>query len=186
MIRIKNLSCRGLGGTLGLRESTLSPNKGESLLQAFINQIEGQRIVELFDDLDLEIEGNFTGYIPLAPSKMSEQWDYMGGSLKMENTKPSRFRWDAKGRLTEGMNKNDADYQKNLLAEKALGNLLVKSMKFDFMVFEKGREVRGMIDGVSDIKGKKINLDYNPVIKGDLADLINLAEIFKIKSKDEN
>ncbi len=186
LIRIKNLSCRGLGGTLGLRESTLSPNKGESLLQAFINQIEGQRIVELFDDLDLEIEGNFTGYIPLAPSKMSEQWDYMGGSLKMENTKPSRFRWDAKGRLTEGMNKNDADYQKNLLAEKALGNLLVKSMKFDFMVFEKGREVRGMIDGVSDIKGKKINLDYNPVIKGDLADLINLAEIFKIKSKDEN
>ena len=184
VIQIKNISFSGLGGTIGLSESTISPNDGETVIRIFLDQIKGQKIVELFDNLDLEIGGNFSGMIPLAPSKLSGKWDYMGGSLRMENNGSSRFKWDAKGRLTEGMDKKSKDYKQNLLAEKALANLLVKSMKFDFMVFDKGREVRGIIDGISEVEGKKINLDYNPVIFGNLEDLLNLADIFKLGSDD--
>jgi len=170
----------GFGGRLGLKESLISLEPMDSRVVLDFQQVCGQSLVDLFKDLDLKIDGNFSGQIPLAPDR-ENVWDFVGGFLKFVDEGRGYYSWDAKGLLSSTLDESDLLYQQTVLAEAALQNLSMNSMRLDFKVVDGKREVRGLIQGNAEIEGKKIDLDYKPRVSGDLREIMEAIDLIKFQ-----
>jgi len=178
--QIHKLSMSGFGGRLGLKESLISLEPMDSRVVLDFQQVCGQSLVDLFKDLDLKIDGNFSGQIPLAPDR-ENVWDFVGGFLKFVDEGRGYYSWDAKGLLSSTLDESDLLYQQTVLAEAALQNLSMNSMRLDFKVVDGKREVRGLIQGNAEIEGKKIDLDYKPRVSGDLREIMEAIDLIKFQ-----
>ena len=178
--QIHKLSMGGFGGRLGLKESQISLEPMDSRVVLDFQQVCGQSLVDLFKDLDLKIDGNFSGQIPLAPDH-DDVWDFVGGFLKFVDEGRGYYSWDAKGLLSSTLDESDLLYQQTVLAEAALQNLSMNSMRLDFKVVDGKREVRGLIQGNAEIEGKKIDLDYKPRVSGDLREIMEAIDLIKFQ-----
>ena len=134
-----------------------------------------------FKDLDLLIDGNFSGQIPLAPDQ-ANVWNFIGGFLKFVDEGTGYYSWDANGLLSTTLDKSDLLYKQTVLAEAALQNLSMDAMRLDFKVIDGTREIRGLIQGKAEVEGKKIDLDYKPKITGDLKEIIEAIDLIKVSS----
>lgn len=179
-IEVEKLSMNGFGGIVGLGESTYSLDPSISRLLLGFDQVSGQKIADLFKDLDLRIDGNFSGEIPIAPSK-DNLWDFVGGFLKLIQGGMGYYSWDANGLLTDTMDENDLLYGQTKLAEEALKNLKLDSMKLNFIVLDGKREILGDIRGEAEVEGKTVNLKYKPRIVGNLQEIFEAIDLLKLQ-----
>ena len=72
-------------------------------------------------------------------------------------------------------------YQQTVLAEAALPNLSMNSMRLDFKIVDGEREVQGLIQGNAEVEGKKIDLDYKPRVSGDLREILEAIDLIKFQ-----
>ncbi len=179
-IEVEKLSMNGFGGLVGLGESIYSLNPTISRLLLDFDQVSGQKLANLFKDLDLRIDGNFSGEIPIAPSP-DNLWDFVGGFLKLMEGGVGYYSWDANGLLTDTMDKNDLLYGQTKLAEEALKQLEVDSMKLNFIVLDGKREIIGDIIGKAEVEGKTVNLKYKPRIVGNLQEIVEAIDMLKLQ-----
>lgn len=180
LCQIHQLSMNGFDGRLGLGESIISLDQSESRIVLDFDQVCGQMLVDLFKDLDLLIDGNFSGQIPLAPDQ-ANVWNFIGGFLKFVDEGTGYYSWDANGLLSTTLDKSDLLYKQTVLAEAALQNLSMDAMRLDFKVIDGTREIRGLIQGKAEVEGKKIDLDYKPKITGDLKEIIEAIDLIKFQ-----
>jgi len=179
-IEVEKLSMNGFGGVVGLGESTYSLDPAISRLLLDFDQVSGQKLANLFKDLDLRIDGNFSGEIPIAPSQ-DNLWDFVGGFLKLIEGGVSYYSWDANGLLTDTMDENDLLYGQTRLAEEALKQLGLDSMKLNFIVLDGKREIIGDIRGKAEVEGKTVNLKYKPRIVGNLQEILDAIDLLKLQ-----
>jgi hypothetical protein len=178
--QIHKLSMSGFDGRVGLKESLISLEQLDSRIVLVLEQVCGQSLVDLFKDLDLKIDGNFSGQIPLAPDR-ENVWDFVGGFLKFIDEGRGYYSWDAKGLLSSTLDESDLLYQQTVLAEAALQNLSMNSMRLDFKIVDGEREVQGLIQGNAEVEGKKIDLDYKPRVSGDLREILEAIDLIKFQ-----
>jgi hypothetical protein len=179
-IEVEKLSMNGFGGLVGLGVSTYSLDPIISRLLLDFDQVSGQKLANLFKDLDLRIDGNFSGEIPIAPSQ-DNLWDFVGGFLKLIEGGVGYYSWDANGLLTDTMDENDLLYGQTKLAEEALKQLEVDSMKLNFIVLDGKREIIGDIRGKAEVEGKTVNLKYKPRIVGNLQEILDAIDLLKLQ-----
>ena len=180
MCQVHKLSMSGFDGRVGLKESLVSLDPTKSRVVLVFEQVCGQRLVDLFKDLDLKIDGNFSGQIPLAPDR-ENVWDFVGGFLKFIDKGRGYYSWDAKGLLSSTLDESDLLYEQTVLAEAALQNLSMNSMRLDFKILDGKREVQGLIQGNAEVEGKKIDLDYKPRVSGDLREIMEAIDLIKFQ-----
>ena len=105
----------------------------------------------------------------------------MGGFLKLIEGGVSYYSWDANGLLTDTMDENDLLYGQTRLAEEALKQLGLDSMKLNFIVLDGKREIIGDIRGKAEVGGKTVNLKYKPRIVGNLQEILDAIDLLKLQ-----
>jgi hypothetical protein len=79
------------------------------------------------------------------------------------------------------MDENDLLYGQTKLAEEALKQLEVDSMKLNFIVLDGKREIIGDIIGKAEVEGKTVNLKYKPRIVGNLQEILDAIDLLKLQ-----
>jgi hypothetical protein len=171
MFIIKDSNAIIYDGVLGLFESEFNLFGDEVNLVVKIKDMDGQKVVDLFRKIDADINGNFSGRIPI--SKKDGKWNFEEGFMELETDLGSNLRYDVKGLLTEGIEAGTAEYRRMQLAEKALKNLSLDFFRISFMVDKESRKIRGSIIGESIMEdGREIFLDYRPNTVAGLDEII--------------
>jgi hypothetical protein len=171
MFIIKDSNAIIYDGVLGLFESEFNLFGDEVNLVVKIKDMDGQKVVDLFRKIDANINGNFSGRIPI--SKNDGKWNFEEGFMELEIDLGSNLSYDAKGLLTEGIEAGTTEYRRMQLAEKALKNLSLDFFRISFMVDEESRKIRGSIIGESIMEdGREIFLDYRPNTVAGLDEII--------------
>ena len=140
--------------------------------------IDGQRIADLLEEVDVAIEGNFSGSVPF--SNEGGKWDFSNGFLQLDPSSTAWLRYDAKGILSGGVAKGTREYEKMAMTEEALEDLKLDSMRIVFKVLEEERQVLISIKGERQTAKRKIVLDYRPNLIARLAELLELMNFSKI------
>ena len=161
VLKIEDSYSKFLNGTLGLKESSMSINDEEIEIITFIDDMNGQSIIDLFDGLDAEINGNFSGKIPL--SRKNGKWNFEEGFIEMDAGQNRTLKYDANGLLTKDYKAGTQEYNRMKMAEDALKNLSLDFLRISFNVLGESRKITGSVIGDSILAdGKKVVLDYRP------------------------
>lgn len=167
---IKDSDSRLHGGILGLYESSFGMSDDLTLITK-IEEMDGQKIIDLFDELDAEIKGNFSGKIPI--SKKNGKWNLEEGYIELDTDENRTLRYNAKGLLTKDLAVGTEEYKRMKMAEDALSNLNLQFLKISIVVEGESRKIKGSIIGESILDdGTKILLDYRPNTVAGLDELI--------------
>ena len=155
---------------LGLYESSFGMSDDLTLITK-IEEMDGQKIIDLFDELDAEIKGNFSGKIPI--SKKNGKWNLEEGYIELDTDENRTLRYNAKGLLTKDLAVGTEEYKRMKMAEDALSNLNLQFLKISIVVEGESRKIKGSIIGESILDdGTKILLDYRPNTVAGLDELI--------------
>jgi len=171
MFKIKDSNAIIYDGVIGLFESEFNLFGDEVNLVAKIEDMDGQKVVDLFKKIDADIKGSFSGRIPI--SKKDGKWNFEEGFMELATDLNTTLRYDIKGLLTEGIEVGTEEYRRMQLAEKALKNLSLDFFRISFVVDKESRKIRGSIIGESTMEdGKEIFLDYRPNTVAGLDEII--------------
>ena len=141
-----------------------------------------QDILDAFEDLDAQMDGNLSGRIALRMRRDSS-WDFYGGFLSLNESDSAHLSLKMNGALTEGLNPESSEYENMELLEKALTDLDLESLKINFKLMEDGERVVEMnVIGESLVEGKKITVDYRPRIIGGLDALLQQLDLSDFKN----
>ena len=136
-----------------------------------IEEMDGQKIIDLFDELDAEIKGSFSGKIPI--SKKNGKWNLEEGYIELDTAENRTLRYNAQGLLTKDLAVGTEEYKRMKMAEDALSNLNLQFLKISIVVEGESRKIKGSIIGESILDdGTKILLDYRPNTVAGLDELI--------------
>ncbi len=175
LFTIKNAYASIFNGEIGLRESNFNLYGDEMRLNGKISNINGQKIADMIEGLEVEVNGSFSGSIPIVYE--NGKWDFEKGYLQLDSSVDAKLKYRGPGFFTLGVKEGTREYEKMRMAEKALENLDLESMKIILEVNGDERKILSRIKGTSYIDEKnKVTLDYRPKIIAGLADLI-----YKIK-----
>ena len=89
-------------------------------------------VVAFLKKFDGEVEGKFSGLIPL--SNRDGAWDYVGGYLELNPGTPGRLRYRSDGILTSDVKPGSAEFKRLRQVELALKDLDVKRLRLDFLM----------------------------------------------------
>lgn len=171
MFKIKDSSAIIFDGVIGLFESEFNLFGDEVNLVAKIEDMDGQKVVDLFKKIDADINGSFSGRIPI--SKKDGKWNFEDGFMELATDLSTTLRYDIKGLLTKGIEIGTDEYRRMQLAEKALKNLSLDFFRISFLVDKESRKIRGSIIGESIMEdGREILLDYRPNTVAGLDEII--------------
>ncbi len=174
------------GGEILLDRVVIEDLLEDLQLKVRAQNLVSQQILDSFDDLDADMDGNLSGLVTLRKLAESE-WDFFGGSLALDPSEYAHLSLELNGMLTEGLDPKGAEYDNMLLLEKALANLGLDDLKVNFKVLENGERVVEMnVAGESTVDGKKISVEYRPRIIGGLGALVqqlNFSKLGSSKSK---
>jgi len=132
-----------------------------------------QQILNSFDDLDADMDGNLSGVVSLRKLPVTG-WDFYGGSLSLDSSDQAHLSLNLHGVLTDGLNPDQAEYANMELLEKALADLDLDSLKVNFKLLEDGERVVEMnVIGASMVERKRISVEYRPRIIGGLKTLLD-------------
>lgn len=161
------------GGEVVFEPTRFKLEDKEKKLAIRLRDVDGSRVVALLKKFDGEIEGKFSGLIPL--SNRDGAWDYVGGYLELNPGTPGRLRYRSDGILTSDMKPGSAEFKRLRQVEVALKDLDVKYLRLDFLLEDEQRRILGDVQGKSQIDKKTtINLDYRPKILAGFDELLQL------------
>ena len=173
-------SVKFLGGTLKLETTSSKIFDGKFSLLIRLSEIDGAQLASLFEDFDGELEGTFSGLLPVS---IESGLDFTGGFIEMIPATLGRLRYRSDNLLTEGMRPKGAEYKLRRRTELALKDLDVSRIRLDF-IRENGKPlIQGQGLGKSQIDSKTtVNLNYRPRIDADLWELIREIDFKSFKS----
>jgi hypothetical protein len=165
------------GGEVVFEPTRFKLEDKEKKLAIRLRDVVGSEVVALLKKFDGEIEGKFSGLIPL--SNRDGAWDYVGGYLELNPGTPGRLRYRSDGILTSDVKPGSAEFKRLRQVELALKDLDVKRLRLDFQMEDGQRRILGDVQGKSQIDKKtSISLDYRPKI------LAGFDELLQLNSKD--
>ena len=161
------------GGEVVFEPTRFKLEDKEKKLAIRLRDVDGSRVVALLKKFDGEVEGKFSGLIPL--SNRDGAWDYVGGYLELNPRTPGRLRYRSDGILTSDMQPGSAEFKRLRQVELALKDLDVKRLRLDFLLEDGERRIMGDVQGKSQIDKKtSISLDYRPKILAGFDELLQL------------
>jgi len=187
LLDIRLLFSLEANGTFALHEGNASLFGGEVLFEPTrfkledkeknlairLRDVDGSEVVALLKKFDGEVEGKFSGLIPL--SNRDGAWDYVGGYLELNPGTPGRLRYRSDGILTSDVKPGSAEFKRLRQVELALKDLDVKRLRLDFLMEDGQRRITGDVQGKSQIDKKTtINLNYSPKILAGFDELLQL------------
>ena len=141
--------------------------------------VNGQEIADLIEGLDVEVNGTFSGRIPLI--MQGGNWDFEGGYLQLDPTASAKLKYKSNGFLTNGIEVDSEEYKRMRMTELALENLNLESLRLIFEVKGEDRQISGTIRGKSLIDKKtEVSLDYRPKIIAGLAEILHKLNFDKL------
>ena len=161
------------GGEVVFEPTRFKLEDKEKKLAIRLRDVDGSRVVALLKKFDGEVEGKFSGLIPL--SNRDGAWDYVGGYLELNPGTPGRLRYRSDGILTSDVQPGSAEFKRLRQVELALKDLDVKRLRLDFLLEDGQRRIMGDVQGKSQIDKKtSISLDYRPKILAGFDELLQL------------
>ncbi|MBT3567244.1 MAG: hypothetical protein HN494_00225 [Opitutae bacterium] len=161
------------GGEVVFEPTRFRLEDKEKKLAIRLRDVDGSEVVALLNKFDGEVEGKFSGLIPL--SNRDGAWDYVGGYLELNPGAPGRLRYRSDGILTSDVQPGSAEFKRLRQVELALKDLDVKRLRLDFLMEDGQRRILGDVQGKSQIDKKTfISLDYRPKILAGFDELLQL------------
>ncbi len=168
------------GGELKLDEFSLEDDLEDLKIKVLADQLVAQQMINLFEDLDAKMDGNFSGFIDMVNLR-DVGWDFSGGSINVGSESPGKLMLNLDGMLTSDLSPESAEYRNMYLLEQALQDLTLSALYVNFKVLEDGERVVEMnVRGKSTVEGKDVTIEYRPRIVGGrdaLLQKLNLAEL---------
>ena len=169
---ITKATAKFFDGVLGFSESEFNLFGEDMLINTTLKEIDGQKIVNLFDGFEMDINGSFSGNIPF--SNKGGTWDFQGGYLHLDANANAGLSYQSNGFLTDGIPEGSEEYKRMKMTELALQNLKLDSLSLTFEVEGEERQILGNIKGKSTIDKKtEVTLDYRPRVIAGLTEIIN-------------
>ncbi|MDG0963906.1 MAG: YdbH domain-containing protein [Opitutales bacterium] len=166
-------------GAIGVMESSFNMYGDQMTINTSIIQMDGQKIVNLIEGLDVEVNGTFSGRIPF--SNQDGKWDFEGGYLQLDSSTNAKLKYKSNGFLTNGITEGSQEYKRMKMTELALENLKLDSLRISFEVDGDERQILGDIRGKSLIKNNtEVSLDYRPKIIAGLAEIMHKLDLKKL------
>ena len=142
--------------------------------QTKFDEIDGQKLANLLEGLDIQIDGNFSGIISF--SNYDNIWDFGTGFLQLNPSKDAKIKFKQSNLIHEGTDFDDPSSKNLRLTAWALSDLAVDAMMINFKALEQEREIVMSINGVRETDEQRVDLDYKPRFKGGLRDLLSWRE----------
>ncbi|MBT7405220.1 MAG: hypothetical protein HN754_03830, partial [Opitutae bacterium] len=166
-------------GIIGLMESSFNMYADQMTINTSVIKMDGQKIVNLIEGLDVEVNGTFSGRIPF--SNQDGKWDFEGGYLQLDSSTNAKLKYKSNGFLTNGIQEGSQEYKRMKMTELALENLKLESLRISFEVEGDERKILGNIRGKSTIKkNTEVSLDYRPKIIAGLAEIMHKLDLKKL------
>ena len=147
-------------------------------LDSLLTDVSGQEIVDFFEGMDLQIDGNFSGRVSF--SNYGGVWDFGTGFLQLNPSDSAHIKFSQGNLIYQGIEPNDPEAKNLKLTAWALEDLEVDGMRVNFKVLENERQIIMSIKGLRETKDQKVDLDYNPKFIGGLQDLLRWKENIEI------
>jgi hypothetical protein len=158
-------------GMIGLMESSFNLYGEQMRINTTIKEMDGQKIVDFIEGLEVEVNGSFSGRIPF--TKQEGKWDFEDGYLQLDPSSNAKLKYKSNGFLTNGIKEGSAEYKRMKMTELALEDLQLESLRISFEVDGDKRQILGAIRGKSTIqKNTEVSLDYRPKIIAGLAEIM--------------
>ena len=123
--------------------------KAESML----NEVSGQQIIDFFEGLDVQIDGNFSGMVSF--SNYDGVWDFGTGFLQLNPSDEAKIKFNQGDLIYGGIDSTDPQAKNLKLTAWALEDLEVDGMRVNFKVLENERQVIISINGVRETKDQR-------------------------------
>ena len=143
-------------------------------VQTKFDEIDGQKLVNLFEGLDIQIDGNFSGIISF--TNYDDIWDFGSGFLQLNPSQDAKIKFKQSNLIHEGVDFDDPSSKNLRLTAWALTDLTVDAMMINFKALEQEREIVMSINGVRETDEQRVDLDYKPRFKGGLQDILSWRE----------
>jgi hypothetical protein len=171
---INDLKVKAMGGSIEVESAKWEMYSKLLQFQTTIRQVNGQRIADYIEGLDLMIEGNFSGIISF--TNYGEVWDFGTGFLQLDPSASAHMKFKQGDLIYGGIQTEDPESKKLKLTAWALEDLKVDAMRVNFKVLDNERQVIVSISGVRETEDQKVELDYKPRFLGGLQDLLTLKK----------
>lgn len=171
---INDLKVKAMGGSIEVESAKWEMYSKLLQFQTTIRQVNGQRIADYLEGLDLMIEGNFSGIISF--TNYGEVWDFGTGFLQLDPSASAHMKFKQGDLIYGGIQTEDPESKKLKLTAWALEDLKVDAMRVNFKVLDNERQVVVSISGVRETEDQKVELDYKPRFLGGLQDLLTLKK----------
>ena len=171
---INDLKVKAMGGAIEVESAKWEMYSKLLQFQTTIRQVNGQRIADYLEGLDLMIEGNFSGIISF--TNYGEVWDFGTGFLQLDPSASAHMKFKQGDLIYGGIQPEDPESKKLKLTAWALEDLKVDAMRVNFKVLDNERQVIVSISGVRETEDQKVELDYKPRFLGGLQDLLTLKK----------
>ena len=139
-----------------------------------MTEVSGQQLVDFFDNLEIQIEGNFSGMVSF--SNYDGAWDFGTGFLQLNPSANANIKFKQGDLIYGGVESTDPQAKNLRLTSWALEDLEVNGMGINFKVLENERQIIMNINGARETKDQRVDLDYKPRFLGGLQDLLKWRE----------
>ena len=171
---INDLKVKAMGGSIEVESAKWEMYSKLLQFQTTIRQVNGQRIADYLEGLDLMIEGNFSGI--RSSTNYGAAWDFGTGFLQRDPSASAHMKFKQGDLIYGGIQTEDPESKKLKLTAWALEDLKVDAMRVNFKVLDNERQVIVSISGVRETEDQKVELDYKPRFLGGLQDLLTLKK----------
>ena len=145
-----------------------------------MTEVSGQKLIDFFDNLEIQIDGNFSGMVSF--SNYDGAWDFGTGFLQLNPSANANIKFKQGDLIYGGVDSTDPKAKNLRLTSWALEDLEVNGMGINFKVLENERQIIMNINGVRETKDQRVDLDYKPRFLGGLQDLLKWRENLHIPS----
>ena len=175
---VSDLFVRIFDGTMEMDSAKWKLYTDYIKVESMLDEVSGQQIVDFFEGLDVQIDGNFSGMVSF--SNYDGIWDFGTGFLQLNPSDEANIKFNQGELIYSGIDPTDPQAKNLKLTAWALEDLEVDGMRVNFKVLENERQVIISINGVRETKDQKVDLDYRPRFLGGLQDLLQWKENLNI------
>jgi hypothetical protein len=171
---ISDFSVRIFGGSLEVDLAKWKMYTDLIKVEAKLTEVSGQQMIDFFEELDVQIDGNFSGMVSF--SNYDGVWDFGTGFLQLNPSTNANIKFNQGELIYGGVDATDPQSKNLKLTSWALEDLEVDGMGINFKVLENDRQIIMSINGSRETKDQRVDLDYNPRFLGGLQDLLEWKE----------
>ena len=175
---VSDLFLRIFDGTMEMESAKWKLYTDYIKVESMLDEVSGQQIVDFFEGLDVQIDGNFSGMVSF--SNYDGIWDFGTGFLQLNPSDKANIKFNQGDLIYGGIDPTDPQAKNLKLTAWAMEDLEVDGMRVNFKVLENERQVIISINGVRETKDQKVDLDYRPRFLGGLQDLLQWKENLNI------